>query len=53
MKKYTFRVVIEEGSDEIWDDLIGRTGCDELVEHIKCELVNWTEDVKLIKYEEL
>jgi len=53
MKKYTFKVVINEASLELWEELEGRTGCDEILEHIKCELVNWTDDVKLVKYEDV
>ena len=35
MKRYTVRVVIEEGSDEFWESLEGKTGCDEVVGMIR------------------
>lgn len=32
MKKYTLEIVIEEGSDEFWEELIAKnkTGCEEI-----------------------
>lgn len=37
MKKYTFQVVIEEGSDEFWDEINnkGITGCDQVLELVE------------------
>lgn len=35
MKIYTIQVVIEEGNDEFWESLEGKTGCDEVVELVK------------------
>ncbi len=29
MKKFTFKLVVEEGSDEFWENMEG-TGCDEV-----------------------
>ena len=37
-KRYTFTLVIEEGSDEFWESLKGKTGCDEVHEEIKSML---------------
>ena len=35
MKRYTVRVVIEEGSDEFWESLRSGTGCDEVVTMVR------------------
>ena len=35
MKRYTVRVVIEEGSDEFWESIGDGTGCDEVVSMAK------------------
>ena len=32
MKRYEFKVVIEEGNDEYWESLEDKTGCDEITE---------------------
>lgn len=36
MRRYTFKLVINEGSDEFWDDIRNRqlTGCEEVKELI-------------------
>lgn len=54
MKKYTFQVVIEEGSDEFWEEIYnkGITGCDqvkELVEDFLDHLFTG-DNVKLIEF---
>jgi hypothetical protein len=37
MKKYTITVVVNEGSDEFWEELeeANKTGCDEVVQMVK------------------
>ena len=30
MKKYVFKLVIEEGRDEFWEGLEGNSGCDDV-----------------------
>ena len=35
LKTYTISVTIQEGSDEFWDSLAGKSGCDEVVELVK------------------
>lgn len=55
MKKYTFEIRIEEGSDEFWEELdgAGSTGCDELLDMILDLLFPTglqTAEVKLTSY---
>jgi hypothetical protein len=56
MKQYTFKVVITEGSDEGWEEMLegGATGCDELLVTIKEGLaqIGFEPEVTLIKYED-
>ena len=58
MKKYTINVVIQEGSDEFWESLNGKSGCDEIKECVcDCLATQGFFDgdncfVKLIKFEE-
>ncbi len=35
MKRYEFKVVVHEGRDHFWDELIGKTGCDDVKDLIK------------------
>jgi len=43
MNKYTIEIVIEEGSDEFWEEITanGKTGCDELLKVIGEEIENY------------
>ena len=50
MKKYVIQLTIREGCDEFWKSLEDKTGCDEILEAIKMEVFDWTEDVKLVEY---
>jgi hypothetical protein len=56
MKQYTFKVVITEGSDEGWEEMLegGATGCDELLVTIKEGLaqIGFEPEITLIKYED-
>jgi hypothetical protein len=53
MKKYTLEVVIEEGNDEYWEDLLNQnvTGCDEMIKYVKESLFDWNPKITLIKFE--
>lgn len=35
MKRYEFKVVIEEGDDEFWESFYNRPGCDEVLELLR------------------
>jgi hypothetical protein len=45
MKTYTIEITIEEGSDEFWESLNGKSGCDEVVDIVRDALadVGFTE----------
>lgn len=34
LKTYTISVTIQEGSDEFWESLRGKSGCDEVVQEV-------------------
>ena len=53
MKTYTIEIVIQEGSDEFWEEITadGKTGCDEVLESIKGEIQNYfPESVRLVSF---
>jgi len=55
MKVFTFKLVIEEGSDEFWEGLT-ETGCDQVRERIKnlLDQEGWLEhgELTLVKFED-
>jgi len=52
MKKYKFEVIIEEGSDEFWEESLkdDKSGCDEVLSAIYQDLGNWDAKIKLIEF---
>jgi len=56
MKIYKFEVIINEGSDEFWEEATkdGKSGCDEVLEEVKHVLADAlfpnVFDVRLIGY---
>lgn len=55
MKTYTIEIVINEGSDEFWENICtdDKTGCDEVLEAIKVEVQDYSpESVTLKKFED-
>ena len=56
MKKYTFEVIIKEGYDEWWEELLTnkKTGCEEILQDLEGTLdaVGLDAEIRLIKYED-
>lgn len=55
LKTYTISIIIQEGEDEFWEGLRGKSGCDEVVEDVREALAaaGYTDcHVRLHKYEE-
>ena len=53
MKRYKIELIIEEGSDEFWEDLDKdhESGCDEIVKIIREDLISWPEiKIKLVEF---
>ncbi len=54
MKRYVIEIVINEGSDEFFDELArnSNTGCDDIVKVVEDALGQYglDENVKLVKY---
>lgn len=40
LKTYTISVTIQEGSDEFWELLRGKSGCDEVVNEVEAALAD-------------
>lgn len=61
MKKYTFKVVVDEGNDEYWEKLLDEkvSGCDEITAYVTDAIANGDSTagmdvtVKLIKFEDV
>ena len=51
MKTYTLQITINEGNDEFWEALAGRSGIVELVEEIQTALAEhgWREPDTLVR----
>ena len=49
MKQYTFEVTVNEQSDEWWEEITadGKSGCDEVLEFVKQELIGAHMDVDI------
>lgn len=41
MKVYEFKLLIEEGNDEFWEELEGKSGCDEVRELLLAMLAEY------------
>jgi len=54
MKKYTFEVIINEQSDEFFEEITegNKSGCDEVLKVLKEELQNYDVEVRLTGYED-
>lgn len=56
MKRYKFQITIEEGNDEFWQSLQGKSGCEEITGCIKSALEEigfsgqYGTDLKLIEF---
>lgn len=50
MKRYKFEIVIEEGNDEFWEDLEGKTGCDEVLEIVEEMFSEFDGSIRLVEY---
>ena len=56
MKKYTFEIIITEGNDEFWEDLISRevTGCNEVTSIVKdcIDIDGLDVEIKLVEFKD-
>jgi hypothetical protein len=54
MKKYVLEVIVNEQSDEFFEEITedGRSGCDEVLDAIKSELIAYDVEVRLTKFED-
>ena len=50
MKRYKFEVIIEEGSDEFWEGIRDKTGCDEVLMCMHDDLETWGAKITLVEY---
>lgn len=58
LKTYTISVTVQESSDEFWDGLRGKSGCDEVVQAVRDALADrgfapdTGTNVRLARFEE-
>ena len=54
MKRYTFELIVNEQSDEFWEEITqdGKSGCDEVLDAIREEMQNYDIQVRLIGYDD-
>lgn len=56
MKQYTLELVVTEGNDEGWEEILkdGKTGCDDVIDMVVNALyeVGLEPAIKLVKYED-
>ena len=52
MKQYKFELIVNEQDDEMWEEFTkeGKSGCDEVLNVIKDELLNYDIEVRLTGY---
>lgn len=58
MKMYTLSLQINEGNDEFWEGLEGKSGCDEVLQLLNSMLIEYgfypdNSELKLTKFEDL
>lgn len=55
MRRYEFKVILEEGRDEFWENIRagGRSGCEEVASEVRVALESWGALITLTKFEDL
>ena len=56
MKRYTIQLIITEGNDEGWEEILanGKTGCDDVIDMVKNQMldIGIEPEITLVKYED-